>query len=416
MDRKIERRSRRPIIVGGAIAVGAVIVALIWFASDQTTSYTLDGQRIRMAKVTKGVYEDFIPLRANVEPERTVYLDAIEGGRVESVLVEEGAFVEEGQPLVELSNTSLQLDVIAREAEVSEQLNNLRNTELAIEQNRLSLKSDLIEIDYQISRLGRLVNRYEELEGNQFISKNEYEDAVDELRYWRNRRGVTEESQEQDEIIRLAQIEQLRSSVEQLEKNLVLARANLDNLLVRAPRAGQLTSLNAEIGESKARGERLGQIDDVDRFKASALVNEFYVNRVRLGQRAQLDVNGRKYELEVSKVYPEVQASQFEVDLRFSGEAPADIRRGQTLQLRLVLGDLSERATLLANGPFFNDTGGAWVFVLDPNRKAATRRDIQLGRRNPNNIEVVGGLVPGDEVIISSYSNFITVERLFIDD
>jgi HlyD family secretion protein len=416
MDRKIERRSRRPMIVGGAIAVGAVIVALIWFVSDQTTSYTLDGQRIRMAKVTKGVYEDFIPLRANVEPERTVYLDAIEGGRVESVLVEEGAFVEEGQPLVELSNTSLQLDVIAREAEVSEQLNNLRNTELAIEQNRLSLKSDLIEIDYQISRLGRLVNRYEELEGKQFISKNEYEDAVDELRYWRNRRGVTEESQEQDEIIRLAQIEQLRSSVEQLEKNLVLARANLDTLLVRAPRAGQLTSLKAEIGESKARGERLGQIDDVDRFKASALVNEFYVNRVRLGQRAQLDVNGRKYELEVSKVYPEVQASQFEVDLRFSGEAPADIRRGQTLQLRLVLGDLSERATLLANGPFFNDTGGAWVFVLDPNRKVATRRDIQLGRRNPNNIEVIGGLVPGDEVIVSSYSNFITVERLFIDD
>jgi HlyD family secretion protein len=416
MDRKIERRSRRPMIVGGAIAVGAVIVALIWFVSDQTTSYTLDGQRIRMAKVTKGVYEDFIPLRANVEPERTVYLDAIEGGRVESILVEEGAFVEEGQPLVELSNTSLQLDVIAREAEVSEQLNNLRNTELAIEQNRLSLKSDLIEIDYQISRLGRLVNRYEELEGKQFISKNEYEDAVDELRYWRNRRGVTEESQEQDEIIRLAQIEQLRSSVEQLEKNLVLARANLDTLLVRAPRAGQLTSLKAEIGESKARGERLGQIDDVDRFKASALVNEFYVNRVRLGQRAQLDVNGRKYELEVSKVYPEVQASQFEVDLRFSGEAPADIRRGQTLQLRLVLGDLSERATLLANGPFFNDTGGAWVFVLDPNRKVATRRDIQLGRRNPNNIEVIGGLVPGDEVIVSSYSNFITVERLFIDD
>jgi HlyD family secretion protein len=416
MDRRIERRSRRPLLVGGGIAVAALVIGLIWLASAQTTSYTLDGQRIRMAKVTTGVYEDFIPLRANVEPERTVYLDAIEGGRVESILVEEGAFVEEGQPLVELSNTSLQLDVIAREAEVSEQLNNLRNTELAIEQNRLSLKSDLIEIDYQISRLGRLVKRYEELEDNQFISKNEYEDAVDELAYWRNRREVTEESQKQDEIIRLAQIEQLHSSVEQLEKNLILARSNLDNLLVRAPRAGRLTSLNAEIGESKARGERLGQIDDVDRFKASALVNEFYVNRVRVGQRAQLDVNGREYELEVSKVYPEVQASQFEVDLRFTGEAPTDIRRGQTLQLRLVLGDLSEQATLLANGPFFNDTGGAWVFVLDQNRRVATRRDIQLGRRNPNNIEVIGGLVPGDEVIVSSYSNFITVERLFIDD
>ncbi len=403
-------------MIGGVVAAVVAVGLLVWTASDQSTSYTLDGQRIRLAKVTTGVYEDFIPLRASVEPERTVYLDAIEGGRVEAILVEEGAFVEEGDPLVELSNTSLQLDVIAREAEVSEQLNNLRNTELAIEQNRLSLKSDLIEIDYQIARLTRLVNRYEELEGNQFISKNDYEDAVDELAYWTKRREVTQESQAQDEKIRLAQIDQLRSSVDQLEKNLTLARSNLDNLLVRAPRAGRLTSLNAELGESKARGERLGQIDDVDRFKATALVNEFYLNRVRIGQQAQLEVRGDRFELEVSKVYPEVEASQFEIDLRFVGAAPEDIRRGQTLQLRLVLGDTSDQATLVANGPFFNDTGGAWVFVLSPDGNMATRREVQLGRRNPNNIEVVAGLVPGDEVIVSSYASFITVDRLFIDD
>ena len=238
---------------------------------------------------------------AAVEPERTVYLDAIEGGRVEDVLVEEGTMVEVGQALIELSNTQLQLDVIAREAEVSEQLNNLRNTQLAIEQNRLSLKSDLIEIDYQIQRLERLVKRYDELDGQQFISKNDYENSVDELNYWRSRRVVTGESQAQDEKIRVAQIEQLNESVGQLEKNLILARANLDNLLVRAPRAGRLTSMNAEIGESKGRGERLGQIDDVDRFKASALVNEFYLNRVLVGQAAQLTVDGRDYTLEVSK-------------------------------------------------------------------------------------------------------------------
>jgi HlyD family secretion protein len=173
--------------------------------------------------------------------------------------------------------------------------------------------------------------------------------------------------------------------------------------------------LNAELGESKSRGERLGQIDDVDRFKAVALVNEFYLNRVRLGQQALLEINGRDYRLEISKVYPEVQASQFEIDLKFLGDAPADIRRGQTLQLRLILGDTAERATLLANGPFFNDTGGAWVFVLGPDGKTATRRQVQLGRRNPNNIEVEAGLLPGDEVIISSYANFIDVDRLFID-
>ena len=415
MDRKIERNPRRHWLIGGGIILVSVVVAGWLLSLDHSTSYTLDGQRIRTAVVKTGIYEDFIPLRASVEPERTVYLDAIEGGRVESVLIEEGAFVDEGQPLLELSNTSLQLDVIAREAEVSEQLNNLRNTELAIEQNRLSLKRDLIEIDYQIVRLERLVERYEELEGNQFISKREYEDSVDELEYWQKRRVVTQESQEQDERIRLAQIEQLRASVEQLEKNLTLARANLDNLLVRAPRAGQLTSFDAEIGESKARGERLGQIDDVDRFKTTALVNEFYLSRVRVGQRAELEVGGTVYVLEVSKVYPEVQAAQFEVDLRFVDAAPRDIRRGQTLQVRLVLGDTADEATLLANGAFFNDTGGAWVFVLNPDRTVATRRDVELGRRNPNSIEVIAGLVPGDEVITSSYSNFMTVDRLLID-
>ena len=415
MDRRIERKSRKPIIIGGAIAGCVAVLALIYSTLHTGTSFTLDGQRIRTAEVSVGMYEDFIPLRAAVEPERTVYLDAIEGGRVEAVLVEEGSIVEEGQHLIDLSNTSLQLDVIAREAEVSEQLNNLRNTQLAVEQNRLKLKSDLIEIDYEIVRLSRLVDRFEQLEGKQFISKNEYEDAADELQYNRNRRAVTRESQKQDEEIRLAQIEQLNSSVQHLEKNLTLARANLDNLSIRAPRAGQVTSMNAEIGESKARGERLGQIDDIDRFKAVALVNEFYLNRVRVGQHALLEINGRDYLLEVGKIYPEVQASQFEVDFRFTRDTPADIRRGQTLQLRLVLGDTTERATLLANGPFFNDTGGAWVFVIDPGGKFATRRPVQLGRRNPSTIEVESGLVAGDQVVISSYANFIEVDRLFID-
>jgi HlyD family secretion protein len=415
MDRKIDkdpRRSRALIVVAVLVAAGALAFVL---TRDHSTSFTLDGQRIRVAEVSEGPFEDFIPLRASVEPERTVYLDAIEGGRVEKVFVEEGVMVAEGQPLIELSNTQLQLDVIAREAEVSEQLNNLRNTQLAIEQNRLSLKSELVEIDYQVKRLTRLIERFEKLEGQQFLSKNEYETAVDELDYWKNRRVVTRESQAVDEKIRLAQIDQLNASIEQLEKNLELARANLENLLIRAPRDGQLTSLNAEIGESKARGERLGQIDDVDRFKATALVNEFYLNRVRRGQQALLTINNRDYELEVSKVYPEVQSAQFEIDLRFVGEAPRNIRRGQTLQARLVLSDTTESAVLVDNGPFFNDTGGAWVFVLDADGMVARRRPVQFGRRNPENIEVMAGLVPGDRVIVSSYQSFIEVERLLID-
>jgi len=415
MDRSISKSHRKTWLIAAGSALGLIGLIWTWLAVDTSSSFTLDGQRIRIAEVSRGVYEDYIPLRATVEPERTVYLDAIEGGRVEQVIVEEGTIVEAGQPLIELSNSSLQLDVIAREAEVSEQLNNLRNTQLAIEQNRLSLKRDLIEIDYQVVRLTRLVNRYEELEGKQFLSKNDYENSVDELAYWKSRRVVTEESQAQDELVRLVQIEQLNGSVAQLEKNLKLARRNLEDLLIRAPRAGKLTSMNAEMGESKARGERLGQIDDVDKFKASALVNEFYLSRIAVGQQAQLDIDGQNYFLEVSKIYPEVRASQFEVDLRFTDATPTDIRRGQTLQLRLVLGDTTESATLLANGPFFNDTGGAWVFVLDADGKTARRQPVQFGRRNPNNIEVEGGLELGDRVVVSSYASFIEVERLFID-
>ncbi len=198
MDRKITRNRKKPRIVVLVAAASVAAIIYFWATFDSSTSFTLDGQRIRIAEVSTGVYEDYIPLRATVEPERTVYLDAIEGGRVEAVFVEEGAVVAIGDPIVELSNTSLQLDVIAREAEVSEQLNNLRNTQLAIEQNRLSLKKDLIEIDYQVVRLTRLVQRYEELEGNQFISKNEYDNSRDELEYWQNRRVVTKESQVQD--------------------------------------------------------------------------------------------------------------------------------------------------------------------------------------------------------------------------
>ncbi len=413
MDRKIERSPRAKIWIGGGVAAVVVVAIVSITMIDPTTSYTLAGERLRIETVREDVFEDFIPLRANVEPEQIVYLDAIEGGRVERVLVEEGAFVEPGQVLLELSNTSLQLDVIAREAEVSEQLNNLRNTQLAIEQNRLKLKSDLIEIDFKIVMLERRLERFEALGEQEYISQHELDITTDELDYWHRRREVTRESQEQDEIIRLAQIEQLETSVEQLERNLGIARANLDDLTVRAPRGGRLTSFDSEVGESKSRGERLGQIDDIDCFKATARVNEFYLDRVRVGQRAQLELGDQSFDLEVTKIYPEVVAAQFEVDLAFRGAGPSDIRRGQTLQLRLVLGDLTERAVLLPNGPFLNDTGGAWVFVLQ--NGVAHRRVVRLGRRNPSAIEVDSGLLPGDRVIVSSYSNFMEVDRLTIE-
>ena len=417
MDRKIrQRRFTWPRVVVGIVVIalaGALGYELL--SVSGVRSFTIASDLVTISTARTGTFLDFVPIRGNVTPLNTVYLDAIEGGRVEAVLVEEGGFVETDQPILELSNTTLQLDVISREAQVSEQLNNLRNTRLAMEQNRLSLKSSLVEIDYQITRLTRLTERRAELLERNLIARQDYEDAADELEYFRNRRAVTIESQEVDERMRLAQIESLESAVEQLERNLDIARANLDNLMIKAPLTGQLTALDAEIGESKARGERLGQIDDVDDFKVTALVDEFYVTRTQSGQAAEFELSGRTYALEVIKVYPQIRDGQFEIDLVFIDAPPANLRRGQTLQIRVALGDASE-ALLLPRGGFFQDTGGNWAFVLNETSDLAERRELRLGRRNPEYLEVLEGLEEGDRVITSAYSSYADMDQIRLRD
>jgi HlyD family secretion protein len=417
MDRKIERRRFTwPRILAGS-GVAALVIAVIYqfLSTSGVRSFAIASELVTVETAETGTFLDFVPIRGSVTPLNTVYLDAIEGGRVERVLAEEGGLIEEGQPILELSNTTLQLDVISREAQVSEQLNNLRNTRLAMEQNRLSLKSTLVEVDYQITRLTRLTERRADLFERGLIARQDYEDAADELEYYRNRREVTIESQEADERMRLAQIESLESAVEQLERNLEIARSNLDNLVIKAPIAGQLTSLDAEIGESKPRGQRLGQIDDVDDFKVTALVDEFYVTRTRAGQTAEFDLSGQTHRLEVIKVYPEIRDGQFEIDLAFVEAPPANLRRGQTLQIRVALGDSSE-ALLLPRGGFFQDTGGNWAFVLDESGEFAFKRNLRLGRRNPEYFEVLEGLEPGDRVITSAYSSYVDMDRIQLRD
>ncbi|MDT8398874.1 MAG: HlyD family efflux transporter periplasmic adaptor subunit [Pseudomonadales bacterium] len=338
MDRKIEK-SRKPLI----IKTGSLTVAIIVFG--------VLGERVTVSTVSHGAFEDFIPVRGNVMPLKSVFLDAIEGGRVEQIFVEAGSIVEEGQPLLELSNTTLQLDVISREAQVTEQLNNLRNTRLAMEQNRLSLKSQLVELDYQILRLERLGERRKHLAERKLISQSDYIDTLDELQYNRNRREVTIESQEQEELMRQAQIESLESGVQQLERNLDIARKNLDNLIITAPIAGQLTALNAEIGQSKNRGETLGQIDDLDQYKLSVFIDEFYVTRTRVGQYGEFTLLGQPYELQIARVYPQIVNGQFEVDMDFVGIPPLEIRRGQTIQVRVQLGLRAQRQRRCRRAP-----------------------------------------------------------------
>jgi HlyD family secretion protein len=415
MDRVVEKKTPLSKKIGYGLAV-VVALLLAWWVGDLLfggRSLSVNAQRIQVSPVTVGIFEDFIPLRGRLVPSSTVYLDAIEGGRVEEVLIEDGALVEVGQPIARLSNTNLQLEVLGREAAVTEQLNNMRTIELQLEQNRLSHKRNLVEIDYQIKRLTRAVERQRELAAKELVSQSTIDELQDELDYYVLRREVTLESQASDARLQEVQLAQLRAAGDQLEKSLAFARKNLDDLNIRAPVAGKLSGFAIEIGQSIEPGGRLGQIDDLEGYKVSASIDEFYLGRVDMQQVAVADHNGRDLELRISKIYPQVNNGQFQVDLRL-GEQPSGLRRGQTLQIRLTLGDNSD-ARLIPNGSFYQETGGSWVFVVSADGTEAVRRNVRLGRRNTNFIEVLDGLEPGERVVTSPYTNYVDMDRLIID-
>ena len=416
MDRRVEKKASYGRY--GLYAAGGVAILLFaWWFVDMLAggrSLSVNSQRITESPVTTGTYEDFIPLRGRLVPRSTVFLDAIEGGRVEQILVEDGALVNAGDPIAVLSNTNLQLEVLGREAAVTEQLNNMRTIELQLEQNRLSHKRNLVEIDYQITRLTREISRQRELIAKNLVSQSTIDQLEDELTYYQRRREITLESQVTDARMQEQQLRQLREAGAQLQAGLGFARKNLEDLAVRAPVAGKLSGFNIEIGQSIMRGGRLGQIDDPDGYKLNVEISEYYLSRVDLQQVAIAEHNGRDLGLQVSKIYPDVSEGQFKVDMLFD-EDPDGLRRGQTLQVRLTLGDDSA-AVLIPNGSFYQDTGGNWVFVVSPDGSEAIKRSVRMGRRNEAFIEVLDGLEPGETVITSPYTSFVGMDRLKLDD
>ena len=415
MDRKIQKKT--PLTTKAAYAAAALLlVAFAWWFVDVLMggrSLSVNSQRIIVSPVTVGTFEDFIPLRGRLIPSSTVYLDAIEGGRVEEILVEDGTVVAAGDLIAVLSNTSLQLEVLGREAAVTEQLNNMRTIELQLEQNRLSHKRNLVEIDYQIIRVNRAVARQRDLVSKDLASRSSIEELEDELTYFNNRREITLESQATDTRMQQQQLNQLREAGAQLQAGLGFAKKNLDDLNVRAPLPGKLSGFNIEIGQSIARGGRLGQIDDPDAYKLNVNIDEYYLGRVDLQQRAIAEHRGTDIDLQISKIYPQVNAGQFEVDMALA-EEPTGLRRGQTMQVRLTLGDNSD-ALLIPNGSFYQDTGGNWLFVVSADGSEAVKRTVSLGRRNTEFIEVLDGLEPGEKVVTSPYTSYSDMDRLAIE-
>jgi HlyD family secretion protein len=413
MDRVIERkRIDKRILIGAGAAAIVLLLLFFWLFAPRSGSQTVNPERLTISQVQQGVFDDFLPLRARVAPLVTVYLDAVEGGRVEQLAVEDGATVVKGQLLAILSNADLQLSTLARQTEVEQQLNNMRSQELALQQTRSANRRELNQVQTDLSKAQRLYDLQRPLADKGFVSGKAFNDTKDDLSFQRNRLAILKRSIGEDEALQASQLGQLRASTTSLNQSLSIARSSLSQLSLRAPVSGQLSGFSIQLGQSLQQGERLGQIDSAGRNKLEADVDEFYLGRVAVGQSASTEVDGKTYALKVAKIYPQVRNGQFRIDLVFDDPEAPSIQRGQTMSTKLTLGD-SSRAVLIPNGAFFNDTGGNWVFVVDGN--GATRRAIQLGRRNNDFIEVLDGLKPGERVITSTYSGLVDKDHLSFD-
>jgi HlyD family secretion protein len=415
MDRIVERkRIDKRLLIGGAAGAVLLLVLLFWLFAPRGNSQSVNPSRLSIAEVQQGVFDDFLPLRSKVTPLVTVYLDAVEGGRVEQLAVEDGANVVKGQLLAVMSNADLQLSTLARQTEVELLINNLRSQERALQQARSANRRDLNQAQTELSKAQRLYDLQGPLAAKGYVAKKSFNDTKDDLDYQRRRLAILKQSVAEDEQLQSSQLAQLRASASSLNQSLSIARGSLSQLQLRAPVSGQLSGFSIQLGQSLERGARLGQIDSAGRSKLVADVDEFYLGRVTAGQTATVEADGKTYGLKVSKVYPQVRSGQFQIDLTFDGPEPPSIQRGQTMQAKLTLGD-STRAVLIPNGAFFNDTGGNWVFVVGKGGKSASKRAVQLGRRNSDFIEVLGGLKPGEHVITSSYSGLVDKDHLSFD-
>jgi len=412
MDRVVVRQriDRRILIAAGGGGL-LLLILLFWLFAPRADSQSVEADRLTISTVEQGTFDDFLPLRARVTPLVTVYLDAVEGGRVEKKLVEDGASVVAGQPLAVLSNAELQLSTLEKQAEVEQQLNNMRSQELALTQTRNSNLRDLNQAETDLAKMRRQYELQKPLAEKGFVSSKIFKDTQDDLRYQQQRLQILKQSISQTEALQTSQLSQLRAAAGSLNTSMGVAQSSLGQLNIRAPVTGQLSGFDIQLGQSLQQGERIGQIDSAGADKLQADVDEFYLGRVQVGQAANADIDGKTYQLKVAKVYPQVRNGQFQIDLVFEGPEPKSIQRGQTVQAKLTLGD-STRAVLIPNGAFFNDTGGAWVFVVDSGGKSATKRQVQLGRKNSDFIEVLGGLKPGERVITSSYSGLVDKDRL----
>lgn len=396
------------------VAVGAlslVFATAFVFMGSAQRSVRLALATVTLSTVEQGMYRDFIPLRGKVVPRDTIYLDALEGGSVRRVLVEAGDFVSAGQPLVELSNTELELNVLEREAQLVASITQLQNAQNQLEQNRLISEKTLAQIDYDIVRLTRMVERRRPLVVQGVESREVLDTVQDELDHLKAIRPLQARSNKQQDALRQQQLPQITAQLAKLQKDVEITRSKFDNLKVYAPVAGRMTAIDLKIGESRGRGERFGEITPDTGYKLSADIDEFYLARLQKDQSAAVRIGEQDFALRVTRVYPQVKDGVFKVDLAFDGDEPAGLLPGQALQGKLALGH-DVPGLVLPTGAFLEQTGGDWIFVLDADGQSAQRRRIKVGRRNAEQLEVLSGLRVGEQVLTSDYSGLERIDRV----
>lgn len=407
MDRKIKKKKwtlKRIASIGGATLLVVFVAYQLLFA-DRRSKLNVEREKITIAEVKRGVFQERIPQTGTVQPSVTFYLDAIEGGTIKKIHKESGAMLTKGDVILELSNLNRELNVLSQEASLNESINRLRQTRLQLEQNDLQQQQTLALIENQLDILEPQYKRQRQLYEKELISKQEFEQTKADYEYNLKRNEITYKSYKNDSINRIRQLKQLNVSEKRMIESLNGVGKILDNLIITSPIDGQLTAPQLFEGEIVNPGQRLGQVDKIGSYKVSVLIDEIYLPRISEGLKATTTTFGKEYELEITYIYPNIINGRFEVDMRFLDETPKGLKRGQSVRMRIELGQSSEEL-LIPVGGFYKDTGGNWVYVVDEDGGQAEKRNVRLGRKNPEHYEVLEGLEPGEMVITSSYDNF----------
>ncbi len=415
MDKKIKKKvwtfKRISLYTLALIFVSLILYS--FFFADKRSKLNVDLEKITIAEVTYGVFQDFIPVTGTVLPSTTRYLDAREGGIIQSIVKETGDLVNKGDVIMRLGNSTLELSVLSQQASLYEQINRSTTTRLSLNQNDLSQQQRLAEIDYQISLLKPQYVRFKQLYEKDLVSKRDLEEIEEQYKFYLTTKELTHASYKVDSTSRIRQLVELNASEGRMRQNLEGVNMILDNLIVRSPIDGQLATPDHELGQSIVRGERIGQIDVVGSYKVRVRIDELYLPRVDIGLKGSFPQSGVDYELVITKIFPTITEGRFEVDMEFTGDQPESIKRGLSVRIRLELGNSAE-ALLLPMGGFYKDSGGNWVFLVDKSGDRAIRKDIRLGRKNSEYFEVMGGLEAGQKVITSSYDHFGDNEVLIL--